>query len=432
MKRFVFEFYPAKLVQWVRQRKIQLEQRYVQKKKQRDFRLQQLLERYRQLPPNDEGAFWRWVQELNLRERLLLPDLYAYLHDDKREMQQIERERLSLAILQSTKKSQRFFKRILNALYLTSDVEHLWHPLRQAYALNKKKIEKRMREEEKQLWVDFLLSKNPVRYLAEKAYHNREGIKSALQPYFLQQSKPFFMTVFLEILKLAEEHADDQFFLRNQTLFREIFVQRDERDCQRMVESMIRSCKQLDRVRALALWVYRLRGTYNTKPLKWSYVGDKEKIRFAQWIFRNQLEDFFVGVNKEHERFQYWKKFIPNMVDVVVIDSNRTLIMYFPDVVIIEVIGTGALYVYDTQTFRQHFQEKVDRYLEQKKQYPWVQSSFGLRREHLIDKSKVYKNGCLRHRGGWQNVFDNWLRTQLGWEVDERVLEAKMVKEDTD
>jgi len=140
MKRFVFEFYPTKLVQWVRQRKIQLEQRYVQKKKQRDFRLQQLLERYRQLPPNDEGAFWRWVQELNLRERLLLPDLYAYLHDDKREMQQIERERLSLAILQSTKKSQRFFKRILNALYLTSDVEHLWHPLRQAYALNKKRL----------------------------------------------------------------------------------------------------------------------------------------------------------------------------------------------------------------------------------------------------------------------------------------------------
>ena len=427
MKRFVFEFYPTKLDRWVKQREIQIKQDQERKKKKVIFHLEQLLEQYRRLPPSDERAFWQWIQGLTLRERVLLPDLFVVLHNSG--MHLSERNRLAEAILLSTKESRRFFRRILFALYQTEDLEHLWHPLRNAYALHTKKLEKNMRDDQKQLWVNFLLSKNPVRHLAERAYFHSDGLDAGLRPYHLERNKPFFMTVFLEVLKLAEERFDVQFFRMHMELFQEIFNKRLERERQRMVEALIRSCRRLEQVRELALWIYQQIGTYTTNPMHWTYVGEKEKVRFAQWILREQLEDFFVGVNKSHERFQYWKKFIPNMVNVVVFDNHHSLLMYFHDVVIMEVIGIGAVYVYDVQTFRQYFQPKVDRYLKEKRLYE-------LKREHLRDRSKVYKKGWaegwLRHQGNWQQDFDFWLRTQLGWEVNPRVLEEKVIKEDTD
>lgn len=427
MNPFVFEFYPMKLDQWVKRRKIQMDQRHIRKQKQMKFRLQQMVEQYRQLPPSNDHAFWRWIDGLTRREKVLLPDMYVIL--DEKGMGHVEKSRLARAIWQNTHLSHQFFERILLALYKTCDLEHLWHPLRQAYALNKQKVEKRMNEENKHIWLNFLVSKNPIRYLADRAYRSFDGIEPALQPYRLDQHHPFFTLVFLEVLKSAEEHADEHFFMRQKELFQEIFERTKNYYQQRMVESMIRSCQRLDRVRDLALWIYHKIGTYHTNPMQWSYVGEKEKIRFAQWILRDQLEDFFVGVNKEHERFQYWKKFIPYMVNVVVIDNNETLLMYFHDVVIMEVIGTGAVYVYEVQTFRKHFQEKVDHYLEQKRLHeenPWIRS-YELKRNELMDRDKVYQNGWLRHDGVWQKKFDDWLRTQLGWEVNERVLEAKMV-----
>ncbi len=89
----------------------------------------------------------------------------------------------------------------------------------------------------------------------------------------------------------------------------------------------------------------------------------KRKEGFAKWIMRLELKDFFEQVDKSHERYHYWKKFIFKLEDVVVTDGKRTLIMYFADVVIMEVLGTGAVYVYNTIHSITYFQKKVDKYL---------------------------------------------------------------------
>jgi len=424
-----FEFYPIQLAQWVNLhcRKSQADQLSARREIRTHNRLQRLREQYRQLPQGDHNAFLHWVQQLSNRERELLPSLYAILHAEG--MAPAERSRLVEAILRYTHTLWRLFYRILEALYMTCDLENLWHPLRQVYAVHIQRLERRLEEADRKLWRDFLLSRDQVGYLAMVAYNSEEGVEQALQRFRLGSHMPFFKLVFLEMIKKAEE----SFYQREKELFKTFFEKGTNREQQQMAENLIRHCR-LNHVRELGLLIYEKMGTYKVKPMLWSEVGEKEKIRFAQWVLRNQLKNFFIGVNQESERFQYWRKFIPNMEDVVVIDRNRTMIMYFGDVVIMEVIGTGAVYVYDRQTFQTYFQPKVDRFLERKRLHNENQWIFyeDLKREQLMDKDKVYKNGWLVHSGDWQHKFDFWLRTQLGWEVDERVLAAKIIQDDAD
>lgn len=164
----------------------------------------------------------------------------------------------------------------------------------------------------------------------------------------------------------------------------------------------------------------------------WKYVGEEEKRRFAQWIMKLELKDFFGGVNKNHERFQYWEKFIPKLEDVVVTDERTTLIMYFRDVVIMEVLGTGAVYIYPADVFQRHFQPKIDRMLAERERFvnkAWLKVR-EVKRTELMDRNLTIPGGWLRHNVGWQWKFDEWLRRELGWEVRRDVLLQKETEDD--
>ena len=243
-------------------------------------------------------------------------------------------------------------------LYQSTDTENLWPMVKKAHRLNVERISRRMDEDQAEKWKEFAKKKNPVKYLADEAYNGEEGFLEELKQFYLTENLPLFKYVLLDVLKMASE----DFYIREKDIFKKFFVDSSSMEQQQMAESLIKKCK-LNHVKPLGTLIFEKLKTYRRKPMLWKHVGDEEKRRFANWILTLEIKEFFSQVNKNHERFQYWKKFIVKLEDAVVIDKKRTLILYFEDVVIMEVLGTGAVYVYEMAVFNRHFQHKVDKLL---------------------------------------------------------------------
>ncbi|MFC0297557.1 hypothetical protein [Geobacillus jurassicus] len=417
-----YEYEPVLLKRWLRKPRPPLLKQTVEYSAGKyQSVLERLSDRFAEVANAPVSVFQEWVQQLSRREKLLLPNLY------KKELPEETKKAMIESIQRHIQHERRLFRVLVDVMYETCDLDEIWKLLRYAYAAHIEKIEKRMEKERSEKWRRYLLSKDPIVYLATTAYESEKGILDELETFYLTKNFPLFKLVLMEIFQLA----DESFFLKEQDLYRELFVSSTNEQQQKMANALIKKCK-LNHVKPLGRLIFEKLQTYHRKPMLWRYVGEEEKRRFAQWIMRLELKDFFGGVNKNHERFQYWEKFIPKLEDVVVTDERTTLIMYFRDVVIMEVLGTGAVYIYRADVFRRHFQPKIDRMLAERERFAnkaWLKVR-EVKRAELMDRNLTIPGGWLRHNGGWQRKFDEWLRRELGWEVRRNVLLQKETEND--
>ncbi|WP_071394826.1 hypothetical protein [Bacillus tuaregi] len=359
--------------------------------------------------------FDQWAESKTRKIKRYIPYLY------KKDLDEQRKSKLLHFIHHQVEKDHRYFRVTVDVLYQSLDTDNLWPIVKKAYQLNKPQVSRRMEEEQAKKWQVFTREENPILFLAKAAANSALSFIEELKTFFLTENLPFFQSVFLEGLK----GADEAFFIREKALFKSFFVSSSIIEQQQMAESLIQRCK-LNHVKPLGLLVYEKLKIYRRKPMLWKHVGEEEKKRFAKWVLTLEIKEFFDQVNKNHERFQYWKKFIVKLEDAVVIDKKKTLILYFEDVVIMEVLATGAVYVYEMSVFNRHFQHKVDKLLDDREKPRRVlEKEPDLSREDVRDQDLVYQYGRLSHHRGWQHVFDHWLKSNLGWEVEADVLQKE-------
>ncbi|WP_078427532.1 hypothetical protein [Alkalihalobacterium alkalinitrilicum] len=416
-----YEYQPFQLQSWIKQEKlknIQLRDRRWDQKKF-EGRLEKIKRNFQALQ-QAEGNFQEWVGTLTKKEKMLLP--YSY----ENELEEKWRSHLLRHVYGIAKDERRIFRVMVDVLYRTCDLDSIQPTIKFSYDHHRERLERKMTPEQKRLWRDFLLSKQPKQQMANEANRQDQSIVKFLENYYLTENQPFFKEVLLEILK----DANEDFFIKEKEIYKKFFNEGTSKDRQWMVDRLIHQCR-LNYVKDLGLLIYEKMKTYRRKPMLWKEVGDEEKRRFRQWILQREIKDFFGNVNQNHERFKYWSKFLFLLEDVVITDNRKTLIMYFPDVVVMEVLGAGAVYVYSPSTFERHFQPMIDKMLAEKEKYEnsWIEPK-EVKRSLLMDKNLIIRGGWLSHNAGWQFKFDAWLKTNLGWEVNRRVLSQKEAERD--
>ena len=362
-------------------------------------------------------VFQQWAISLNPRKKGLMPFLFA--HDMSTEWSKA----LNLTVRNNSELNHRSIRLMLEAFYQIGYIDPMWQLVQYAYANHFNRLERRLNESSRARWREYLNTTNPIAYLGERlGTRNESHFNENIAGYSVSEHHPFYRTVFLETLKKAKV----SFFLQEESLYRSIFQQATSQEQQQMAHNLIRNC-QLDQVADLADILYDVMGTYKLKPILWEHVGQEEKEKFARWILMKMLREFFKDVDTNHERYKYWEKFIGRLNDAVVLDKNATLLMYFPDVVIMEVLGTGAVYVYSNAAFEKYFQQIINQLLARRelaKNKPWI-NIVDVKRSELMNRDLIVDGGWLRHSESWQLQFDRWLRNSLGWEVDRRVLLQK-------
>jgi len=373
---------------------------------------------FKKIQTKDEDAFFSWIGKRSRREMLLLPNLYEHSSSES------IKKNLIRVIQDNAKQEKRLFRVMVDVVYQTGNLNEMWNLVKYSYSAHKDKIERRFHEENKGKWSEFMVTDDPVHFLAKKAFESEKSFLDELETFYLSENYPLFKLVLLDVLGFA----DEDFFIKEKRLYKTYFKQSTNEEQQKMAESLVRNCN-LNSVRDLSKLVYEKLKTYRRKPMLWKKVSEAEKKRFHKWILQLELKDFFSQVNQSHERFVYWKKYIHKLDDVVVTDNKTTLVMYFSDVVVMEVLGTGAVYIYTLKTFQKHFQPRIDQMLqdieESERKPHWARNIREVKRSSLMDKYLIHKNGWLSHRSDWQLTFDYWLSRNLGWEVNADVLQEE-------
>ncbi|MFC4799469.1 hypothetical protein ACFPA1_08870 [Neobacillus sp. GCM10023253] len=418
-----YEYQPTMLKTWLRDNKdmkinLSIEDINVEYKGE----LEQLKENFKVVKHFPIESFSNWANNLSRRQRLLLPNLYSP------ELKPEIKGKLLEVVRENAKSEKRLFRVLVDSLYQTCDLNELWKIVKLSFELHQERLNKRFTEDQAMKWKEFLHSANPVHHLAVQSYKSEKNFLEELESYYLTDNFPLYKLVLMDVFTFADEN----FFIQEKGLYKKYFKSATNEEQQKMAEGLIKNCK-LHNVKDLGKMIYERLKTYRRKPMLWNKVGEDEKKRFANWILKMEIKDFFGNVNTNHERYQYWKKFIVNLEDVIVTDNRSTLIMYFSDVVVMEVLGTGAVYVYTSSDFNRYFQKKIDNMLADREKY---QNSYyvpkEVRRPELMDKYLTVPGGWLTHTGGWQDKFDYWLYSHLGWEVDESALLQKEAERDKD
>ncbi|UGB33151.1 hypothetical protein [Metabacillus sp. B2-18] len=416
-----YEYQPTSLKTWLRDNRNQVLSHVIEDPNTKyESDIETLIKKFESVKTAKVEEFVQWSEKLSRRQKLLVPNLYSDELND-------EAKKGLIKIMQNNAATdKRTFRVLVDTVYQTCNLDEIWNVMKYSYVSHRDRIEKRFNNEQSIEWRDFLLSKDPVHHLAEKAYYSENDFLSVLESFYLTENFPLYKLVLMDVFNFA----DQDFFIKEKELYKKYFKEATNEEQQKMADGLIRNC-QLNQVKDLGKLVFEKLKTYRRKPMLWKYVGEEEKKRFANWILKLEIKDFFGQVNKDHERFQYWEKFIVNLEDVVVTDGKSTLIMYFSDVVVIEVLGTGAVYIYKTSTFNKHFQPKVDKMLAEKERLDgsWIPPK-EVKRSELMDKWEIVSGGWLRHVGDWQSKFDDWLSDELGWEVDRDALLQKEAERD--
>jgi len=420
--KYVYE--PTSLKAWIRDnRQLFVEHKVENANEKFKGTFEKLENQFEEVQRYQSDEFNKWFNSLKRREKLLVPNLY------RDNLDETAKKNIISVTQQNAKNDYRLFRVMADVVYQTCNLDEMWKIFKYSYAVHQERIQKRMGKEEVQKWKGYLLSQDPIRHLATVAYEGERDFLEELETFYLNENFPLFKLVLMDVLGFA----DEDFFIKEKDLYKNYFNQATNEEQQKMAENLIKNC-QLNNVKGLGKLIYEKLKTYRRKPMLWREVGESEKKRFQQWILRLELKSFFDQVNQNHERFVYWKKFIYKLEDAVVTDERKTLIMYFPDVVIMEVLDVGAVYVYTTKTFNLHFQPKIDRMLQEQEQFsnrPLMRVK-EVKRSELMERHLIYKDGWLRHANQWQDTFDSWLKSNLRWEVNEDVLqkEAERIEDD--
>ncbi len=408
-----YEYEPAVLRAWMRENRRPLRNKVDENvRKRNESWMESLVSEFRQVEYKTAIDFRTWVQTLNRRQKLLLPSLYhtRLKNEIREEMLKVMKE-----VAETERRSFRF---LLNATYQTGDFENLWKIVKHSYDNHHYWIIKRWKKENAdiEVWQKFLASLNPTNYLAMHTVHSGHRVHHVLEKFYLTEGFVAFREVAMHMYKYAKE----SFFITEQQLFMKHFDTATNMEQQKMVDYLLKKCT-INKVQTIGRLVFEKIKTYRRKPMLWRTVGDEEKKRFARWMMNYGVEEFFIGgLDQTNERFQYWKRYLHRLEDLVIMDKNTTLIMYFSDCVIVEVLGRGAVYVYENKVFFKHFQPTLDKMLDEKETEGEIRRN---KRFQLSDRTLAL--GFLVHGGGWKINLDKWFESNLGWIIDETILKKE-------
>lgn len=412
-----YEYEPSLLKAWVKENKEFLKKEMENLNEKYKSRLDRMKEELT-VHAHNPSIFVKWVESLPKKEKILLPNLYDEALPD-----QIKKI-MVLQMKATAQKERRLFRVMTDVVYNTANFDELWDVLKMTYASHQERIERRMDDKNIPNWRGFIRTDDPILFLSSTSLKSEKSILEELETFYLTKGFPVFKLVLMEIFG----KADETLFQDEEGLFKELFKESKNKDQQKLANDLIHACK-LNNVKPIGKLIFEKLKIYTRRPMLWEYVGEEEKKRFARWIMKQEIKNFFGGVNQHHERFIYWEKFIHKLEDVVVTDQQSTLIMYFSDVVIMEVLGTGAVYIYKKKDFEKNFQKKIDEMLEERER---LQLSFreprDVKRIALMDQ--YLSKGRLIHRLGWQRNFDNWLQHHLRWEVNRDVLQEEAKRDE--
>ena len=353
--------------------------------------------------------FENWLTQLEVKYKQLLPFVYEMLvSDEQRGLTIIEMQRIL-----SEKKV--VLAHLLHQCYIDNNFTPYWALLVRGYKMNPERYNKYWTAEIKRAWAEYVdVNTDHVAYVGKKILE-RNNIEAVMDLYFVREEHAFYRELFIYIF----EHGNMELYKREEKRFTETFKAADNLLAQRLASGFIKA-GAMDELENVTYTIFGKLNTYVRRPMYWSETEQDVKERFHQWFLRKNIKEFFAGVSQNHERFIYWEKFIPRMKDALVLGDRKTILFYFPDVVIMEILGTGAVYIYEVDVFESHFGEKVKRYregLESDGDKRYNISPYRLERRVIMDRDLVYKNGWLMHSGDWQRKFDNYLRKSLRWEV---------------
>lgn len=354
--------------------------------------------------------FNSWMKLLDIKYKQLLPFIYRELETDA------QRTSTILEIPKVLKEKKVVFAHLLHQCYSENEFVPYWPLLVRGYKSNPEMYNKYWNTEIKNAWDEYVgVSKNHVAFVGNKILTRLTNMEAVLDLYFVREEHAFYREVFLYIF----EHGTIELYRREVNRFREILKAADNVTAQRLATGFVRA-EAMEEFEELSYMIFEKLNTYIKRPMFWAETDTDVKENFHQWYLRKNIREFFDGVSKNHERFIYWEKFIPRMKDALVLDDRKTILFYFADVVIMEILDTGAVYVYEINTFESKFGEKVKRYREgiESDYYKRHKASpYRLERKMIMEKNLVYKNGWLTHTRGWQQNFDRYLRRSLNWEV---------------
>ncbi|WP_026701743.1 hypothetical protein [Salibacterium aidingense] len=415
-----FEYQPFQLKQTVQN-------------KQNSITFQQPSERYRTMliierlkkafhefvNKDDFIAFLQWAQGLKRREIYVLPSLF------EENMLEKWKHHLGNFIVDQAKKYKRMFRHLLNAYYHTNNTRWIWEAVQTCYVSHQEFHEKFTINTDVEKWNSFLEASDPNAWLVNAIKNENNDYATIFKRHWLTESTKVGHIVLIKMFLSAEE----SFFIENESLFEDFYTNSTDQTKQLMTQALIQNCRLSNVYQLARNVIYPDRRTHRRHPMLWKDIKEKEKEEFARWILRLEIKNFFEEINTSHERFHYWKKFVVNLEDLIIIDEKKTMLMFFKDVVVMEVLGTGAVYIYSRHIFDEHFWPLLQN----------VQNYYYLERRKFMNKDLIIQDGIIKqsngdmhtregrliHSGAWQSRFDSYFMLTLNWEVNEDVLAKK-------
>lgn len=404
---------PAKLTEWV-SREISSNRNTSRLEKQieiKELRIEILREILVRRMRGTLTDFETWIQSLSVRDLNSLIFLFE-------EIQTKEQKDVTVKYLFRLANSNRqLFKNCLDCFYHKEKTYPYWTLAKVAYSKNKDRLSKRWSDSELQDWNNFMQQKTSQEdYIVEKVFELKASIEMTCNKFRLNVSHPFYRSILIRMF----EKADTAFLKKEKELFINLFFSLDIEGKQRLINAFVHA-GALHIIEDISQLIYEKVSTYMRKPQLWNLVKPEYKVAFHSWAMLQNIREFFSGLNKNHERFVYWEKFVPKMMNAIVLKKEQTVLFYFEDVVIMEILGTGAVYIYEKQYFLGRWQERIEEFLEDEERKALIEnhySSVRLTRMSLMDKEKIVPGGWLIHSGEWQWKFDEFLSNHLNWEVD--------------
>lgn len=354
-------------------------------------------------------SFTKWIVSLEKKYKRLIPFVYAQLVNDEQRKIAIQ----EMANILQTEKV--VFAHLLHECYSTNTFTPFWDILARAYMARGAQYNQTWDAQTKQAWSDYVrISTDHVSFVGNEVLKRERNMEAVLDLYFVREEHAFYEAIVLYVF----DRGTVELFQREKQRFVQMLQAADNVTAQRLATGFI-AANALEALEDVSYAILDKLRTYKERPMYWANTEPHIKEAFHRWYLRKNIHEFFNDItNKNHERFVYWERFIPKMNDAFVLSDRKTILFYFSDVVIIEILGMGAVYIYDVQTFNYHFAKTVEHYrelmIDNDERLLWMKP---LKREMIMDKSLVYKDGWLTHSGEWQYKFDMYLQRQLGWEI---------------
>ncbi|WP_423410454.1 EH signature domain-containing protein [Heyndrickxia sp. MSNUG] len=139
------------------------------------------------------------------------------------------------------------------------------------------------------------------------------------------------------------------------------------------------------------------------KEAEWNFLNQDALGQVEKWLYVNELKKFFDS-DINSERFEYWKRYIDYMDNVIPMNNPLVAFIYFADFVVVEFGEMGAAYFYKREGFEKIILPRINSYKFKNTRSKSTKESM------LKDQSPILKEIPLfliklDHRGNWQRRF---------------------------